>query len=606
MSKGLDLSKFKKGGDDGRTVTLHHPDGHQLKIAKGALSPALRKQVESLPTHSGAQAGAKRFAEGGASDYDAGTTTGLEDEAPPAPPAAKGDISPQALMRDPMTGEDPGQMFGAGERIPSLEQQAEAAPAAPDMDANSPAPPVAGDASLTNPYADYVNNSAEAPAAAPARGAAPQPSRAAPAPASEGVPPPPVFTPQQTATYLKTHDPLFQKDLDSGHIKPETYASLFAKKDTLGKIGTIFGMMLSGAGSGLADQPNVLMTMMQKEIDNDFEAQKQSKTNAYNLLRLNQEHQRQEAEINRWNYENQLSQAHVGNLGAQNTNLAAQNEHYRHANALADAQARDANIRADAAAKMQGNRVALHSLVTSVSKLPPGSPEYMKAQQTLGMLANAVQTENYDIADRAAALSALGSAIGGGGNDGGNEQQFQQNQQYLKITGHKELAEDNEAKHLPGVPGKSSIALTAKDRDQIGASQAFLGSLGRYKQFVEANGGSMNPKTIAEGKALAAQVQGDFRQATNGGVFKEGEQHFIESVIPSDPSQWQLFSGSQITPKIDAVLKETAARRDSHLKSLGFAGAPKTQQPGPPIGLVEVNKKTGARRVMTQHGWKAQ
>lgn len=74
------------------------------------------------------------------------------------------------------------------------------------------------------------------------------------------------------------------EDLASGKITPETYHSLFAKKDTLGKIGTIFGLMLSGAGSGLAHQPNMLLHMMDKQIDNDLDAQKQDKENARNFL----------------------------------------------------------------------------------------------------------------------------------------------------------------------------------------------------------------------------------------------------------------------------------------------------------------------------------
>lgn len=100
---------------------------------------------------------------------------------------------------------------------------------------------------------------------------------------SEQVPPP-------TAPQLSAEDALWQKDLQNGHITPETYQSLFAKKDTLGKIGTIFGALLSGAGSGLAHQPNVLMEMLNKTLTNDLDAQKSSKHNVLNYANASLHH----------------------------------------------------------------------------------------------------------------------------------------------------------------------------------------------------------------------------------------------------------------------------------------------------------------------------
>lgn len=74
----------------------------------------------------------------------------------------------------------------------------------------------------------------------------------------------------------------FADDSHNGRIDPKTMASMFADKGTLGKIGTIFGLMLSGAGSGLAHQPNALLDMMNKELDRDLDAQKTNQTNKLN------------------------------------------------------------------------------------------------------------------------------------------------------------------------------------------------------------------------------------------------------------------------------------------------------------------------------------
>lgn len=80
----------------------------------------------------------------------------------------------------------------------------------------------------------------------------------------------------------------FEHDLNNGHITPETYKSLMGKKDTLGKVATIFGMLIGGMGSGITGQPNAIMKMMDDQIQRDMTAQTQSKTNAQNFLRINQ------------------------------------------------------------------------------------------------------------------------------------------------------------------------------------------------------------------------------------------------------------------------------------------------------------------------------
>ncbi len=80
-----------------------------------------------------------------------------------------------------------------------------------------------------------------------------------------------------------------EMDLASGAIKPKTYSDLYNDKSTLGKVGTIFGLMLSGAGSGLTGQPNALLHMMDKQIAQDLEAQKANKDKARNFISMEAE-----------------------------------------------------------------------------------------------------------------------------------------------------------------------------------------------------------------------------------------------------------------------------------------------------------------------------
>ena len=114
------------------------------------------------------------------------------------------------------------------------------------------------------------------------------------------IPPPPPPPPAQD---FHNEDLAQYQDAASRQITPQTCASMFADKSTLGKIGSLFGLMLSGAGSGLAHQPNMVMDMMNNQIKNDLDSQKSNVSNAQNFLTLSYQHQLQQAQIRNsaWN-----------------------------------------------------------------------------------------------------------------------------------------------------------------------------------------------------------------------------------------------------------------------------------------------------------------
>lgn len=80
-----------------------------------------------------------------------------------------------------------------------------------------------------------------------------------------------------SAQEMTAQDLAWDNDLKNGHITPETYQQLFDSKSTLGKIGTLFGLMVGGGPS-----TNAAYQMMTNEIQNDLHAQQQSKSNALN------------------------------------------------------------------------------------------------------------------------------------------------------------------------------------------------------------------------------------------------------------------------------------------------------------------------------------
>ncbi len=103
--------------------------------------------------------------------------------------------------------------------------------------------------------------------------------------------------PAQNALQRTAENMAFADDLHNGRIEPKTYHDLFAKKDTLGKIGTLFGLLVSGAGSGLTHQSNAVLDMMNKEIERDLEAQKTNQGNKQNWYKASMEHEKNLADI---------------------------------------------------------------------------------------------------------------------------------------------------------------------------------------------------------------------------------------------------------------------------------------------------------------------
>lgn len=570
MHAGIDFSRFKKVSSDKKTTTLRHTNGHELKIAHSALTPKLREQLECLPQH---DEKVTRFKEGGEVEKKEKETE--KDDIDPASPAPLNDAAaPAAAFSDPSAenAELGGPSEGQAAPVPDTMGQARAE-AAPQTAAPEDIGPLGADTNAPDASQQLLPDQgalANEPAVSPEEAAGIKPVSFQPEQQ-------PIDQPADVAAQLKNDNELYKNDLAAGHIKPETYHSLFAKQDTLGKIGTLFGLMVSGAGAGLSHQPNAVMEMMNRTIQNDLDAQKASAGNAQNFIRLMQQHE--------------LNQANIKHIGAQQqkteaetkTEIPARAKSAEAAATLAEAEAKgvpskigltkaqtlEAAVKGEAGANILANRAAFHKLVTDIDKMPEGAQKQQKLQ-SLALMSQNVDAENYNIADRAAAKIALVHLINPPASTPENsENSFTQGVQGLKLSGMGNIADDMTARHIPGIKGQASVPLTEGDRQQVTQSQQLMGSLARLKAFSQANPRpSRGSKADIEGKALAAQVQGDFRLATKGGVYKEGEQNFINQVVPGDPTTWNPFA--HVTDKIDTVYNETKARNDQLLKAKGF------------------------------------
>ena len=379
------------------------------------------------------------------------------------------------------------------------------------------------------------------------------------------VPPTPADVKQTSMNEYQTEDQAWAHDLANQHITPKTYQDLFSKhadgsdRGPLSKIGMIFGLLVGGAGSGLTHQPNALLGMMNKQIDNDLEAQKQSKSNAQNYLRLAQK--------------NELQKYQQGLLGAQTASTK-----------------QIMDINANAFARMQMNRAALQHMVEETQK---GSPEQQQqSQAALAMMAQSVNNENYNIADRASAQKALLAYASGNTQGGPNapqtvspEDQFQTQQRMLRMSGNKDLAEDNETKHIPGFIGKASAPMTPDEKDDLTKFVGFDQQLGRYTDWAKQHSGILpdtpgNIAIINQGKTLARNLQSAYRENLLNTVYKAGEQPLLDQTIDSDPTKF--LNKWRVIPQLDALRQENMSQLNTAAISKGFKGYQGSgQQPTP-------------------------
>jgi hypothetical protein len=168
--------------------------------------------------------------------------------------------------------------------LPKDEENTAEAPVAPQTSPEAPVDATLGD----QPQAAPVQPTPEASAPMPDQ------SGVSPSNMGQGQPPVPEKTTAQIAQEMNDHDLALQRDLAMGAIKPKSYADLVGP-GLMGRIGTFFGLLVSGAGAGLTHQPNALLGMMDKEIERDIDRQKTEKTNAQNWYKLHFEHQAQQA-----------------------------------------------------------------------------------------------------------------------------------------------------------------------------------------------------------------------------------------------------------------------------------------------------------------------
>lgn len=415
-------------------------------------------------------------------------------------------------------------------------------PAAPAMAPEPPAPTLAPE-----PIAPPV---AQMPAQAPMAPAPAMPPQAAAPLAGPQANQVDVQAKPQTSAILKPisveelqndHGKLTQ-DLANGHITPETYSTLFAKKDTLGKIGTIFGLMLSGAGSGLTGTPNALLEMMNKTISNDLEAQKNSASNAQNLLRINQQ--------------DQMNRSDMGYK-------LAEIEKMKKDGVLTEAQAKlakaDADIKVKLQSRMDADRIAVHDLAQRVNNLPVGSPDRIKGEQLLGDMNSMLQDQHFDIMSRAASMSAFMHSAAAQSETGKEENR--DNATGINIDRMSELIK--QGKKFPDKPGvipPAEVEHVQKEAEDAETNRALAKAYDyAYKELNTVGAGKFTP---TKRKALIATLGTIIAKETAGRYNQAEAEAQAEGIFPSGMDS--LSPGTRKL-KYETFMKSLKAKENSYI-----------------------------------------
>lgn len=327
----------------------------------------------------------------------------------------------------------------------------------------------------------------------------------------------------------------FAQDLANGHITPETYQSLFAKQSTPEKIGTLFGLLIGGAGSGLTHQPNVILGMMDQQIKNDLAAQQHNKENALNFMRVAQAHG--------------LNEANIGNIGS------------------------DAALKIQAHAYNNTLQSSFQSLVDKVKKMPEG-PDKVNAMNGLAMMYPQVQDKIKNMTDLAASAQAYQAMVGMNQNTGPaglSPVQKQRRAQYIMGNPNPVAAasEYDTSHSIPGVPGQSDLSVPQDVRDKVINHNILDNRMRDLIDYVAKHKGTIKPGEIALATQKADEVRGFYNKTVDNLGLTKGRLDSLKEQISKNPTNiFGIVLGN--TEKLKEILNSNAARKTVLLKGYNF------------------------------------
>lgn len=279
----------------------------------------------------------------------------------------------------------------------------------------------------------------------------------------------------QTQANMLEHDKEIRSaigDMQSNKINPNAYIN---NMGTGQKVSTAIGLILGGIGGGITGQENPALKFLQKNIDNDIEAQK-------------------------------------ANLGQKNNILSAYERLY------GDKQTALSMTKALLLGQTE------EKLKSEISKRGDQLSQ-ARGQQALGAIQTEYQKALYDASMRKTMMQGMNS---------GNPEGTMQAMRYLNPG----MAKDMESRYVPGV-GMAAIPIPETGRAQLTLRNELDQKLQKLEAFSSKHSGTVADRAVVnKGKALAADVQDVYRRANQQGVFKESESDFIKNMVSSDPTEF--------------------------------------------------------------------
>lgn len=577
MAKGapFDFKHFKKTAEDKHMTTLTHKDGHVVKIAHNALNPEIKESLKKLPMSTGGEvkqsnpkleeskkvpdsknlnkAAGKDLEEhhnqsaGSVQHYAEGTPDGGAQQDPPSPAGAPAPVTiniaaPGSQPQVPERLANP----NAGQTNPGIQQ---AQPSAPDLYGIGPEQreqllqaklaqnAKAQEAAMPQPMAEanqppgMTGMQAHVPEQDPYGVNAQQEAMAqgiqekrmgigteAQALAAEGqqqaqalqqqVHTQQALTKNYTDHYtaLDNERKAFQSDYQNQHIDPQHYLNSMG---TAGKISTAIGLILGGMGAGVTHTENPVLKMLNSNIDRDIAAQQAEMGKKDNLLNANMRQ--------------------FGNM-------------------------RDAT---DMTRVMQNDIVSNKLRAAAATAMTP------MAQANALKMAGDLDMQSAPLLSQIALRKTMLNSLGAAQNDPAQMGQVIQAMRQVS----PEMAKSMEERFVPGV-GMAQIPIPTAARDNLIAKQALNQMANDFYKWSEAHSGAIDPKIVNEGKTKAAELQSMYRNAINGGVFKKGEQEFIDQIIDSDPTKF--FNNIRVLPKLKEVIRNNDAQLNVLKKGYGL------------------------------------
>ncbi len=580
----LDLSKFKKVKDSQSEAVLQHPDGHHIRIAKKVLSPEMQKDLGKLKMH---------FDVGGAvpgegMDAPVSVAPVVAEAAQPVPEAAPEQgfdlhkfwmkkandtiADPEASLDDKINARKSiDEISSMGERAAVAAKQSELekqkneynkvqeynqlaqkqggqtipAPMAP---AGMPKPEVPADPNAAKLEALRVammgntQPSAQAPSMQTPdfssgydmfkqglqgqvgpNGAIQQESNAQQQLNNEQAKNYDMAIDQTNDINSKIQDNLvqmqkhteeFDRDMKEQHIDPLRW---WHEKSAPAKIMTGIGMLIGGMGNALLKQDP--MAFVNKLIDNDIQAQKE-------------------------------------NVGHTKSIYDANLNQYKNANTAAEM------------TRINMNQMVQNMIAKTAAK--SGNPIVQaKANQMINTLKMDASSKMNEIAMRQAMLGGMN------GMGSGSDEQIARQTQMLRMMGNKDMADDLEARHVPGI-GMAQVKVTPEVRMKLVNGKVLDEAIADLQSFIKQNGTAVNKlgatpealrlKRSAETKAR--RVQDLYRQANNQGVFKESEKDFVEKSINSNPLKF--FSDIAVLPGLENTRQQNLQQLNELRGSVGL------------------------------------